>query len=174
MLARSVHSEVGQAVQGLDRRGQVALDDPPHDEMRSLQRLEPGGFLLIETLVKRRPDELLELCRRFPDAQINEEERIRRGQNGVQVVRFVLEAPDEAREALGDCVHPVYVGLELGQTRAVNGIEHTTDIQLGQMVAGRLTHFDMQCSRAYAVTWPSVLLHHCCCCTSWPNVHNGC
>src|SRR5271169_2346640 len=80
--------------------------DRPHDEMRSGELLEPGAFAIIELLVNRRPDKLLERLDAFPDRHVDQHVRIVERPKRGRIVALVLEPPDESGAALGERVDP--------------------------------------------------------------------
>jgi hypothetical protein len=51
---------------------------------------------------------------------------------------FVLQPPHEAGNLIGKSVHPIDVFDELAHARIIERIANPRDIELGQMMTGRL------------------------------------
>src|SRR6185503_20355121 len=96
VVAGTVLRQMAKTLQGLLGRRRMPGGNPPHDEVRRRHRCEPVALLLVDALVHRVPDEVLELLGRLPHAHVDEKVRVGADENiGGIVAGIVLEAPDE-------------------------------------------------------------------------------
>jgi len=120
---------------------------PPEHEDGLRRGLEPLPSIAQRADVRALVDILMQGFERLPYRHVHDDQRIRVDADGRGIAPVRLEPPDESRTPVGEGVDPVELRAETLHDGIVDGSPHAGDVELRQVVAGRV-HAFLQCSRS--------------------------
>src|SRR5437870_4569311 len=152
MLAWSVRLQMFEAVDRLLNGRQMALGQPPHHHVTLLKLLEPLVAAAVKALVHGLPDKPLERCDVPPYRHVHSHAWIAGvGPRVGGVAAIVLVAPHEALAALGEPVDEGQVVDKIRHLRIADLEANAPDVQLREVVVGRLLHRLPRCNGFYGI-----------------------
>src|SRR5262249_39410449 len=111
---------------------------PPQHHRRPFKVLEPIGAAAIELLMDRLPDKTLKCLDAFPDGKIDDDKRVGIRPRVGGVTALVDVTPDKTGAPFGDAIHQRKIVGETGHARIVDLIPNAADVQLRELMIGRL------------------------------------